>query len=453
MNMVRAACRVLACIVCILLAPPGWGGEAGRGDIEALIESGRFEEALVLLPTPGQGEPAGPETLFLYGLAAIGASQRPDLSDGEQVALLDAAIAALRTMLIDNPALVRVRLEMARAFFLKGEDALARRHFERVLAGNPPPNVAANIVRFLAEMRARKRWNFNLGAALAPDSNISSASDERTIYYVGPPFPRDADDLPTSGVGLALWGGAEYQHPLGRGLRLRAGADAALRDYKGSRFDNLSVSGHLGPRWLLDARTEASLLASARRSWVEGLPGVSGLPQSREIGARLELGYRVSPRVTAFAQASWHHRRYRSQRDSDGPVLDGSVNLGWTVAPTVRADFYGGYGKERPLLLRYRNRSLRLGAAISVALPRGFTLGGGGEIRWTGFRGIWWPPTRDGLSRRDRALSLRASVHNRGFTVHGFSPELVLAQEARISNAQFQDYKRIRGELRFVRQF
>ena len=180
---------------------------------------------------------------------------------------------------------------------------------------------------------------------------------------------------------------------------------------------------------------------------------MTGLPQSREIGARLELGYRVSPRVTAFAQASWRHRRYRSQRDSDGPVLDGSLNLGWTVAPTIRADFYGGYGKERPRLLRYRNRSLRLGAAISVALPRGFTLGGGGEIRWTGFRGIWWPPTRDGLSRRDRALSLRASVHNRGFTVHGFSPELVLAREARISNAQFQDYKRIRGELRFVRQF
>ena len=281
--MVRAACRVLVCIVCILLAPPGWGGGAGRGDIEALIEAGRFEDALALLPTPGQGEPAGPETLFFYGLAAIGASQRPDLPDREQVALLDAAIAALRTMLIDDPALVRVRLEMARAFFLKGEDALARRHFERVLAGNPPPNVAANVGRFLAEMRARKRWNFNLGAALAPDSNISSASDEPTIYYVGPPFPRDPAELPTSGVGLALWGGAEYQHPLGRGLRLRAGADAALRDYRGSRFDNLSVSGHLGPRWLLDARTEASLLASARRNWVGGpARGDRPAPESRD---------------------------------------------------------------------------------------------------------------------------------------------------------------------------
>ena len=257
----------------------------------------------------------------------------------------------------------------------------------------------------------------------------------------------------SSGVGVALWGGAEYQHPLGRTLRLRAGADAALRDYKGSGFDNLSVSGHLGPRWLLDARTEASLQASARRNWVGGLPGVSGLPHSRELGARLELGHRASPLVTAFAQLSWHQRRYRSRTELDGPTLYASLSGAWTVTPTLRAELSGGYGRERPRLLRLRNHSRWLGAGVSAVLPRGFTLGGGGEIRWTAYRGDWWPNTRDGSSRRDRTLSLRISLHNRGVTVHGFSPELVLVKEKRTSNAQLYDYRRIRGELRFVRQF
>ena len=58
--------------------------------------------------------------LFLIGLAATGASQQPDLADDEREALLDEAIASLHTMLIDRPGLVRVRLELARAFFLKG---------------------------------------------------------------------------------------------------------------------------------------------------------------------------------------------------------------------------------------------------------------------------------------------------------------------------------------------
>ena len=48
-----------------------------------------------------------------------------------------------------------MRLELARAFFLKEEDTLARRHFEQVLAGRPPPPVVANIVRFLRTMRSR----------------------------------------------------------------------------------------------------------------------------------------------------------------------------------------------------------------------------------------------------------------------------------------------------------
>ena len=44
-------------------------------------------------------------------------------------------------------------------------------------------------------------------------------------------------------------------------------------------------------------------------------------------------------------------------------------------------------------------------------------------------------------------------MHNRGFTLYGFSPELVVVEEERESNAQLRDYERTRGELRFVRQF
>ena len=75
-------------------------------------------------------------------------------------------------MLVDRPDLVRVRLELARAFFLKGEDTLSRDHFERVLAGDPPGAVAANVRRFLSRIRARRGWSMYLGAAVAPDTNI-----------------------------------------------------------------------------------------------------------------------------------------------------------------------------------------------------------------------------------------------------------------------------------------
>ena len=67
------------------------------------------------------------------GLALAEAEQTDDRAARRQ--LHDKAIAAFRMILVNRPDLVRVRLELARVFFLKGQDGLARRHFEAVLAG------------------------------------------------------------------------------------------------------------------------------------------------------------------------------------------------------------------------------------------------------------------------------------------------------------------------------
>ena len=464
----RLLLRTLAIAACLALAAPAWGaeeepasaapaadataaaGEAAQAEAKALIESGRFAEALALLRPPVEAGAVPANTLFLFGLAATEASQQPGLADDAREALLDDAIAAFHTMLVAHPGLVRVRLELARAFFLKGENDLAQRHFEFVLAGNVPAPVAANVQDFLNRIRARKRWSFTLGAAIAPDSNIGAGSDERTIHIYGFPFQRDAEELTTSGIGVAVWGGAEYQVPVAERLRLRAGGNFSRREYEGSQFDQLYLGTHLGPRWLVDRATSLSLLASARRRWL------GTVPDSRDLGTRLEVGRRMSPRVTLFGQASWHGRRYRTRARSylNGPVLDASLRGAWVVTPTVRAELSGGYGRERPRVMRQRNRSRWLGTGVSVILPEGFTVGGGGEIRWTNYNGNWWPFTRAfGEARDDRTRSLRASVHNRGITVGGFSPELVLVHEERTTNAQLHDYERTRGELRFVRQF
>ena len=80
-------------------------------------------------------------------------------------------------------------------------------------------------------------------------------------------------------------------------------------------------------------------------------------------------------------------------------------------------------------------------------------MGGSGELRWTNYEGNWFPFTRDGAPREDRTRILRATVHNRAFTLYGFSPQLVVTNEARDTNAQLYDYKRTRAELRAVRQF
>ena len=136
-----ALLRALAFTACFIFLHPPWSiaqepaDEAGEAPpsvetattvARTLVDQGRFDEALEILRPLQRARPNEPNVVFLRGLAASGAARDPGLAEEDRDALLDEASAAFRAMLIDRPELVRVRLELALAFFLKGEDDLAR---------------------------------------------------------------------------------------------------------------------------------------------------------------------------------------------------------------------------------------------------------------------------------------------------------------------------------------
>ena len=388
---------------------------------------------------------------FLAGMEALHAAHTAADREARDEKL-DEAIAAFRSILVDRPELVRVRLELARAFFLKEEDTLARRHFEQVLAGRPPPPVVANIVRFLRTMRARRRWEAWFGAAIAPDSNLNAASGERTIFLDTPfgrlPFTRQGDIAPKSGLGVSLWGGGEHQYPLSQNLRLRSGANASIREYKGGDFDRHSVSTHLGPRRLIDARTEASLLATVDRQWT------AGRPETDRFGLRLEGEHRLTPRLAMFARASAARRNCRDCNHLDGP--EGNVSLGatWAALPILRLSGNAGWNWSRTNSEHWRSSGPQASLSASLALPLGFTVGLRASMQRTEYQGRGFVHnTIDRQPRKDETQTLSLSVHNRAVTVLGFSPRISLVREERDTNAQALDYDRNRAELSFVRQF
>ncbi len=388
---------------------------------------------------------------FQVGMAALDAALATEDVENRD-ALLDEAIKAFRTILIDRPGLVRVRLELARVFFLKEDDTLARRHFEQVLAGDVPDAVAANVQRFLDIMRARRRWEAHFGAAVAPDSNLNAASGTQTIFLDTPfgrlPFTLDRAASPKSGLGLSVWGGGEYQAPLTDRLRLRAGADASMLDYKGGDFDRHSASAHLGPRWLIDARTEASLLATASRQWT------AGMPETDRYGLRLEAEHLLTPRLTVVGQTSVARRDCRDCDWLDGPVGNALIGASWAALPILRLDGNAGWNWSRADVEHWRSRGPRAGLGATLALPAGFTVGLRASVQRTEYQGQGFAHnTIDQEPRVDRIRSFSVSAHNRAWTAFGFSPRLSLINERRDTNAQALDYRRNRAELSLVRQF
>ena len=389
--------------------------------------------------------------LFHIGMTALAEVEQAD-SDEARQDLYDKAIEAFRAILVNRPGLVRVRLELARTFFLKEQDGLARRHFEAVLAGGVPPPVAANIRQFLAVMQARKRLTGYFGLAVAPDSNLNAASESEIIYidtvFGRLPFTREGDVGAESGFGLSVWGGGEYQQPLSERLRLRVGSDVAVREYPGGDFDQHFLAAHVGPRWLAGPITEISLLATAQRQWL------GSQPYADEFGARLELDRRLMPGIWARGTVAYRQRDHLSHDFLDGPVAEFTATFAWTPAPVLRVHATVGYARDHAALEHWRNLSRWVRVGTSLALPLGFTLGTSIQARRVYYDGAGQAHlTLHGRPRRDRIRSFSVSVLNRAFTVYGFSPQLALIHDVRLTNAQAQDYDRNRAELRFVRQF
>ena len=391
---------------------------------------------------------------FKIGMDALKAAHGA-LSPEARDARLDEAISAFREILIDRPELVRVRLELARAFFMKEEDTLARRHFEQALAGDLPPAVAANIQRFLSIIRARRRWQARFGFAIAPDNNLNAASGNRTIWLDTPwgggfrlPFTRSADTAPKSGFGVSIWGGGEYQYPLSPRWRLRSGADASVREYKGGVFDRRFASAYLGPRWLIDARTEGSLLATVQRQWT------AGTPETDQYGLRLEAARHLTPRLAVQGRAGLRQRNCRDCDWLDGPVGEVSLGANWVALPILRVGGNAGWNWSRAEEEDWRSAGPTASLGATLTLPLGFTVGARATMVWTDYEGRGFRHhTLDRQPREDETQILSLSVHNRAFTVLGFSPRLSLINEQRETNAQALDYERDRAELSFVRQF
>ncbi len=297
--------------------------------------------------------------------------------------MLDAAIAALRLILIFQPELNRPRLELARAFFLKGEDKLARQHFERVLAGKPPEAVAKNVQRYLDAIRARRRWDAHFGFALAPDSNVNAASSADIVWLYGLPFTVSDESKPSSGVGLIVWGGAEYEHSLSQRLKLRAGADVWRQEHRETQYNRMLISLHAGPRWIMTRNAEISLLASRRQQWSANQPAYL------EKGLRLESAQRLGAQWLAIERASWHERRNEQSKHLDGPRWNFSLTGRWQASPSLSLSLSAGYGEEKPRLRSHRLTRPWGRLSASYALPLGFSVGASASVARSFFQPDW----------------------------------------------------------------
>jgi len=158
-----AAAAVL--VFCLLSAMPG----AGRAQELSPAERSRLEAQKEQLFQQTLRDPSNLDVAFAY--ADISAK----LGDNE------AAVSALERMLLFNPSLPRVQLELGALYFRMGSYEIARTYFDKALAANPPEEVKARIARYEAEI-----------SRLAAPQRLSG------FIFFGPQYQSDANIAPGS---------------------------------------------------------------------------------------------------------------------------------------------------------------------------------------------------------------------------------------------------------------
>jgi hypothetical protein len=202
-----------------LLAASGLSCAAPADEVKALLDRGDAAGAYAL----GKKHPdqLGNAVFdFHFGVAAIDSGHA-----GE-------GVLALERYVVNFPGNLNARLELARGYFVMGDDQRAREEFDAVMKTKPPAAVAANIERFLDALRSRESaYRTTAGlfveAGYGYDSNVNGGVSSANI------------NLPVFGnvvVGQAgvkthssfnwLAVGGQISHPVAPGLAVFANGQA-----------------------------------------------------------------------------------------------------------------------------------------------------------------------------------------------------------------------------------
>jgi tetratricopeptide (TPR) repeat protein len=397
------------------------------------ISIGDYPEADEILSRVLVKDPSSTEALFLMGEMN---SRQHKYAE---------AIPYYRKILVDHPNVVRVRLDLARALFETNEDDAAEYNFHLALAaGDLPDTVIDNVERYLAIIRSRQHFVYDIHVGLAPDTNINSSTSANQVTIFGLPFALSNASQAHSGVGIDGSLDGEYRYDLQPDLRLRTGAVLSRIEYPSNpMFDDMQARAYVGPQQFFKDGN-ISVLGVVAERWFGNHPYNTG------VGGRLEGQYWLTRRFLYSGYFEGLSTSYRQQPALKGYYLDQASFLDYYLTPSsfVRGTIGGGYQSAQSDI--FENWYYRLGLAYQQEFVYGLTANVAPEVRWWryfGFNPLF------GVHRADRQYAVKLSLYKRDFTIFGFAPVVSYTYTRNNSNEELFRFNRNQFELGFTRQF
>lgn len=239
---VATCAAIWLCSAAVVFAGP-------TDDLKALLAGGKAAEAYAL----GTRHPdllGDPAFDFHYGIAAIDSGHAAD------------GILALERYIVQFPDNAAARAELARGYFVLGDDARARQEFEALQKLSPPAQLAATIDRYIDAIRAREGLfrttaRAFVEAGVGHDSNVNSGVASANINL--PTFGTvqvAPGGVRISSMYTSIGAGGQISVPIGPGLAVFGGGSIeskANTQVAAEPFDLLSYGAAGGVSYLRGA--------------------------------------------------------------------------------------------------------------------------------------------------------------------------------------------------------
>lgn len=237
--------RFIAVLMTLFFTPSPWAADAMRAvaDAERLLAAGKPTEALRILE-PLEFEHAGNTRFdYTYGIVA--------LESGE----LDRATFILERVLAMQPGNVLARMQMGRAYYLKGDNGRSRGEFDRVLGHNPDDasrKVAMDYLQAITDRERALRISLKryVEVSLGHDDNINNANAASQItlpgynnyvYEVDPTYRATKDNYAGAAAGI------EYSYRPDPGWGMFVGTDTRTRgNFRRDGYDFATLDARFG---------------------------------------------------------------------------------------------------------------------------------------------------------------------------------------------------------------
>lgn len=367
----RIAVRLAGTLLCGLVACFWTVGEpwaqaagqgAGGGDLQQRYDAA-FQEMV--------RKPADLDTLFTFATLA---SQNGDL---------EGAISALERMLLINPDLPRVRLELGVLYYRLGSYEVARTYLETALQSSAlPPDVRSRAEQFMAEIekrqsRSRFSGEFFLGTRYQSNANLGPPTSSVRLFG-------QVANLNQAAVGTSDWGAVgsiQLRHAYDLGTQDRAVIESQLTGYANRQFTLQTANVSLldfttGPRFqILQGLFED---VSIKPFATVGYIWVNDTPYYGSYGAGLEAGVLLSDRLRNTSVFVWRQQNYPNtsylpaNSQYTGLQLSGSTTFQYQINDLVAVYAIGNaqrYQTQQTTWLNYSLWGVGGGLAFRFADP------------------------------------------------------------------------------------